>query len=71
MEGEKHVMACAGHRTELDLAAEGGRGSHQKGLLAGIPGGLNPQATTGVDACQGSHHPFAFLLLEHAVLHAV
>lgn len=27
--GEKHVVACAGHRIELDLAADGGRGSHQ------------------------------------------
>lgn len=46
--------ACAGHRTELDLAAKGGRGSHQvtslhapPGLPVGVPEGLGPRVTTG------------------------
>lgn len=80
VEGEKHVIACAGHRTELDLAAEGGRGSHQvmspqspTGTSCGCSRGSEPPSHHWVEACQGPPHPLSFLLLEllYTVLHTV
>lgn len=62
--GEKHLVALAGHRTELDLATDSGRGSHQLmsllaplGLPVGALEGLNPQATMGQRPARAARHP--------------